>query len=126
MDRHYVVYIVQCRDGAYYVGVTNNLERRLWEHNTGVDRSCFTYKRRPVELKYYEVTSDIKQAILREKQLKGWSRKKKEALFRENWEELKRLSKSTLATLRRAQDDNPSTSSGCPSTGSGCPSTGSG
>ena len=112
MDRHYVVYKVQCRDGAYYVGVTNNLERRLWEHNTGVDRSCFTYKRRPIELKYYEVTSDIKQAILREKQLKGWSRKKKEALFRENWEELKRLSKSTLATLRRAQDDNPSTGSG--------------
>ena len=106
MNHHYVVYIVQCRDGAYYAGVTNNLERRLWEHNTGVDRSCFTYKRRPVELKYYEVTSDIKQAILREKQLKGWSRKKKEALIEENWEELKKLSKSTLATLRRAQDDN--------------------
>ena len=108
MDHHYVVYIIQCRDGSYYVGVTNNLDRRLWEHSTGFNKTCFTYKRRPVELKYYEVTADIKQAILREKQLKGWSRKKKEALIRESWEELKWLSKSTLAkNIKR-----PSTGSG--------------
>jgi putative endonuclease len=111
MSHHnYTVYIIECRDDAYYIGVTNDLDRRLWEHNTGFNEKCFTYKRRPVELKYFETTNDIRQAILREKQLKGWSRKKKEALFKEDWQELKRLSKSTLSkllnnpSLRQAQD----------------------
>ena len=67
MNHHYTVYIVECHDGAYYVGVTNDLERRLWEHNTGFDNKCFTYKRRPVELKYYESCADINQAIAYEK-----------------------------------------------------------
>jgi putative endonuclease len=43
---HYAVYILQCSDGSYYAGVTNDIERRLWEHNTGYDMKCFTYKRR--------------------------------------------------------------------------------
>ncbi len=94
--RNYSVYILECSDGAYYTGVTNNLERRLWEHESGFNTNCFTYKRRPVKLRYYETTNDVKQAILREKQLKGWSRKKKEALFREDWDELKRLSRPAL------------------------------
>jgi putative endonuclease len=105
---NYTVYIVECKDGFYYIGVTNDLERRLWEHDTGYNKHCFTYERRPVKLKYYEVTHDIKQAILREKQLKGWSRKKKQALFKEDWEELKKLSKS--ASENKLSD--PSTSSG--------------
>jgi putative endonuclease len=74
-------------------GLQNDLDRRLWEHETGFNTTCYTFKRRPVILKYYEVTIDVKQAILREKQLKGWSRAKKEALFEENWEEIQRLSK---------------------------------
>ena len=105
---NYAVYIVECHGGSYYTGVTNNLERRLWEHNTGFDKKCYTYERRPVELKYYEVTFDIKQAILREKQLKGWTRKKKEALFNENWAELQNLSKSTSVKNL----NHPSTGSG--------------
>lgn len=110
---NYSVYIIQCKDGSYYIGVTNDLDRRLWEHNSGFDIGCYTYTRRPVKLKYYETTSDIKQAILREKQLKGWSRKKKEALFKEDWDELKRLSKSTVEKLKISQSPNdPSTSSG--------------
>ena len=55
---------------------------------------CYTYKRRPVVLKYFERFQDIIQAIAWEKQLKGWSRKKKEALFREDWEEIKKLARS--------------------------------
>ena len=94
LAHNYSVYILECRDGSYYTGVTNDLERRLWEHNTGFNIGCYTYSRRPVTLRYYETTHDIKQAILREKQLKGWSRKKKEALFKEDWAELKRLSQS--------------------------------
>ncbi len=113
MSHNYTVYIVECHDGAYYVGVTNDLERRLWEHNTGFDKKSFTYKRRPVELKYYESCSDINQAITYEKQLKGWSRKKKQALFKEDFTELKRLSKSTLRKSALAGSlSNPSPGSG--------------
>src|SRR6476661_7931526 len=97
MNHHnYSVYILECRDGSYYTGVTNDLEKRLWEHRSGFNISCYTYTRRPLILKYYETTKYIKQAILREKQLKGWSRKKKEALFKEDWNELMRLSKSSV------------------------------
>jgi putative endonuclease len=46
---NYYVYIVQCSDGHYYTGVTNDLDRRLWEHNTGYNKDCYTFKRRPVE-----------------------------------------------------------------------------
>ena len=91
---NYYVYIVQCSDGLYYTGVTNDLERRLWEHNTGFVERCFTIKRRPVTLKYYQHFYDINNAIAWEKQIKGWSRKKKEALFKNDWEEIKKLAKS--------------------------------
>ena len=68
---NYYAYIVQCSDKSYYTGVTNNLERRLWEHETGYNISCFTFKRRPVVLKYSEKYQDIIQAIAWEKQIKG-------------------------------------------------------
>lgn len=105
-DHNYYVYIVACRDGFYYTGVTNDLERRLCEHNEGINKDCYTYKRRPVILKYFEHYTEVLQAIEREKQLKGWSRKKKEALFKEDFELLRELSKSTL---RQAQGDSRST-----------------
>jgi len=104
---NYYVYIVECSDGSYYTGVTNDLEKRLWEHNEGYDKTCYTYTRRPVKLRCSEHYHNINNAIAREKQLKGWSRKKKEALFIEDWEELKKLSKSRL---RQAQPDNLSDS----------------
>lgn len=85
---NYFVYVLECSDSSYYVGVTNDLEIRLEQHNNGINRTAYTYSRRPVVLKY----DFIEHAIEFEKQLKGWSRKKKEALFEENWEEIKRLS----------------------------------
>ena len=91
---NYYVYIVQCSDGSYYTGVTNDLERRIWEHNTGQDENSYTYSRRPVELKYFETFADVNQAIAKEKQLKGWSRKKKHALIAQNFDKLKEFSKS--------------------------------
>jgi putative endonuclease len=111
LSYNFCVYILECSDGSYYTGVTNDLERRLWEHSTGFDIKCYTYSKRPVKLRYYETTHDIKQAILREKQLKGWSRKKKEALFKEDWQELIKLSKSSLEK-NKSNSVNPSTSSG--------------
>ncbi|MGG9972491.1 GIY-YIG nuclease family protein [Ferruginibacter sp. SUN002] len=91
---NYYVYIVECSDKSYYTGVTNDYERRLWEHNNGENKKAYTYKRRPVILKYCEHFYNIKNAIAWEKQLKGWSRKKKEALFVGNWKEIIRLAKS--------------------------------
>jgi len=91
---NYYVYIVRCADDLYYTGVTNDLERRLWEHNTGYNVKCFTFIRRPVILMYEERFHDIKYAIAWEKQAKGWSRKKKEALFKGDWKEIKKLAKS--------------------------------
>jgi putative endonuclease len=90
----YYVYIVECKDWSYYVGVTNDIERRMWEHNTGQDDGCYTYTRRPVELKYAEIFQNIHQAIAREKQIKNWSRKKKQALIAENYDKLRELAKS--------------------------------
>jgi putative endonuclease len=89
----YFVYIVQCSDGYYYTGVTNNLERRLNEHNSGLVYG-FTSKRLPVQLVYSQCFQFIEEAILSEKKLKGWSRKKKEALIKGDFENLKLLSKS--------------------------------
>jgi len=89
----FFVYILLCSDGSYYIGVTNDIERRIMEHNEGVDSSSFTYPRRPIEVKFLEYYDDVIKAIEREKQLKGWSRKKKEALIEQNIPALKDLSK---------------------------------
>ncbi|WP_262150034.1 GIY-YIG nuclease family protein [Chryseobacterium foetidum] len=82
----YYVYIVKCSDNSYYTGVTNDLERRINEHNDGNKPESYTYKRRLVELVFYYEFNDINQAIEFEKQVKGWSRKKKEAIINDNWE----------------------------------------
>ena len=94
IEHTYIVYIVECKDWSYYIGITNDLEKRLWEHNTGHDENSYTYFCRPVELKYFEIFTDVNQAIAREKQIKGWSRKKKEALMGQNFDKLKELAKS--------------------------------
>ncbi len=101
---NYFVYIVECSDKSYYTGVTNDLDRRLWEHNNDDNTHAYTYKRRPVTLKYFQRFQDINQAIEFEKQIKGWSRKKKEALFREDWEEIKKLAKSHSAPSSTSSD----------------------
>ena len=93
MNRYYV-YIVRCKDGSYYTGVTNDIERRINEHNSDDSAISYTSTRRPVELVFFEEFNDIMQAIELEKQIKGWSRKKKEAFISQNWDELKLLSKN--------------------------------
>ncbi|MDT0643043.1 GIY-YIG nuclease family protein [Zunongwangia sp. F363] len=90
----FFVYIVQCSDNSFYTGVTSNLGKRLYEHNAGVHPGAYTYKRRPVVLKWFEQFTDPFQAFKIEKQLKGWSRRKKIALIEEDWERLVRYSKN--------------------------------
>ena len=87
----YFVYILKCADKSYYTGVTNNIEERFVQHQNGYDINAYTFSRRPVELVYCTTFNDINQAISFEKQIKGWSRKKKEALICSNWEQLKEL-----------------------------------
>ncbi|MBI4991305.1 GIY-YIG nuclease family protein [Candidatus Gottesmanbacteria bacterium] len=80
----YYVYFLKNKTGNLYIGVTNNLERRLWEHENKVADS-FTGKYNIDKLVYYEIYSDPITAIAREKQLKNWSRRKKiELILRSN------------------------------------------
>jgi putative endonuclease len=73
------LYIVRCADGAYYTGTARNgLERRIAEHNAGA-YDGWTARRRPVTLVYSEWFDRILDAIATERQIKGWSRAKKEA-----------------------------------------------
>ena len=74
------MYILLCTDGSYYTGSTTDLERRLEQHQNG-EGANHTKKRLPVSLLYYEEYSRIDEAFYREKQVQGWSRKKKEALI---------------------------------------------
>ncbi|OJV14677.1 MAG: hypothetical protein BGO21_18415 [Dyadobacter sp. 50-39] len=90
--KSYYVYIAKCADDSYYTGLTNDLQRRLAEHNTGKDSGSYTFTRRPVEIVFANEFNDIRQAIAFEKQVKGWSRKKKEAIISDKWEDLRKLS----------------------------------
>jgi putative endonuclease len=85
------MYILECNDGTYYVGSTNNLELRLTQHQNG-EGANHTKKRLPVKLVYYEEFQRIDFSFYREKQVQGWSRKKKEALIRGMSEKLNKLS----------------------------------
>jgi predicted GIY-YIG superfamily endonuclease len=85
------MYILECADGSYYVGSTNDLELRLQQHQTG-NGANHTKKRLPVELVYFEIFDRIDHAFYREKQIQGWSRKKKEALIKKDENSLHQLS----------------------------------
>jgi len=87
------MYILLCSDGSYYTGSTNDLERRLAEHQNG-EGANHTKKRLPVTLVYYEEYQRIDEAFYREKQVQGWSRKKKEALIEGNAHLLPELAKA--------------------------------
>ena len=86
----YHVYIMTNKSGTLYTGVTNNLEHRVHEHREGIG-SSFTSRYRIDRLVYFEVCTDIRAAIAREKEIKGWLRAKKIALIESvnpHWEDL--------------------------------------
>ena len=90
MNTYYVYMMTNEYNNVLYVGVTNNLERRVYEHQSGLIEG-FTQKYNVHKLVWYECCHDVKDAIAREKQLKGWIRSKKEALIREmnpEWRDL--------------------------------------
>lgn len=93
----YYVYILRCSDHTFYTGVTNNLERRLNEHNLGLNKQSYTFSRRPVRLVYHELYKDVESAIRWEKRIKKCSQKKKQALIDGDWDKIVKYSKSSAA-----------------------------
>jgi putative endonuclease len=91
------LYILHCADGSYYVGTTRgDLETRLAEHNAGLFGG-HTAKRRPVTLIFSQQFDSISDAIAAERRVKGWSRAKKEALIRGDWDRLQLLAQRRAA-----------------------------
>ena len=118
----YHTYLMGSASGVLYLGVTNDLERRVIEHKTKVNVG-FSSRYNTVKLVYFEAFGDVREAIAREKQLKGWSREKKKKLIRETnpmWrnllEDLKagtvEIKEEKKSSEKKAGGTDPSTSSG--------------
>ena len=91
----YLVYILECCDGTYYTGSTDDMNKRLWQHEQGVESSSYTYSRRPVKLVWTsEETQHYYDALRWERQIKGWSRAKKQALIRGDFEAIHEIVKA--------------------------------
>jgi putative endonuclease len=98
------VYILRCADNSYYTGHTDNLDERIVEHETGEIRG-YTSTRLPVTLVFADEFPTREEALACERQIKGWSRKKKEAMMRGDWAEVSRLAcMKGPSTLRQGQN----------------------
>ena len=87
------VYILNCSDSSYYTGHTDNLEARIGLHQSG-ESDGYTASRLPVELIWSQECTTREEALAAEMQIKGWNRKKKEALMRGDWDEVSKLAQS--------------------------------
>jgi predicted GIY-YIG superfamily endonuclease len=85
----FFVYMLQCADASYYIGQTDDLSRRLFEHEAGILRG-YTSARLPVRLVWSQEFQTRDEAIAAERQIKGWARAKKEALIRGDWLAIRR------------------------------------
>ena len=112
------VYILRCADGSYYTGHTDNLENRIAQHSSGAILNCYTFSRRPLECMFSQKFSTREEALASEQQIKGWGRKKKEAMICGDWAEVSRLARSSVGAIE-SRRDGPSTSSGRTVKGSG-------
>ncbi len=92
MPKTYWVYILKCSDESYYTGSTSNIEKRISEHQNGLIKG-YTSKRLPIELVFSEYFDDVYNSLTAERQVKGWTRAKKEALINGDFELLKVLAK---------------------------------
>ncbi len=102
------VYILRCRDGSYYTGHTDDLEKRLWEHQEGL-AADWTRRRRPVELVWCDWAGTRYEALEFERRVKNWSRAKKEALIAGDW--------ARIGYFARPPHARPSTKLGTNETG---------
>jgi len=90
----FYAYILRCSDGLYYCGSTDDLDQRVAQHQSGRDPHCYTFKRRPVALVWSDRFSTRIEAKEAEQRIKGWGKRKKEALIRGDWEEVQLLSRN--------------------------------
>ena len=102
------LYILPCVDYSYYVGHTDDLERRIAQHHAG-EIPGYTHGRRPLRLVYAQDFPTRIEALTTERQLKGWSRAKKEALILQKWERLRHLAGKHTKTPGQAPGRSPST-----------------
>lgn len=87
------VYMLKCADQSYYTGHTDNLENRLMQHHQKMYPTCFTATRLPVQLVFSQEFATREEALTSERQIKGWGRRKKEALVRGDWQALSTYAK---------------------------------
>jgi putative endonuclease len=104
------MYILECADGSFYTGSTKNLEVRLWEHQNGLGAN-HTKKHLPVKVVYCEPFDRVEDAFRREKQVQGWSRRKKMALIEGNEENLIKFSRNYTQYGKDAASASASASS---------------
>jgi predicted GIY-YIG superfamily endonuclease len=101
----YFVYILECADGSYYTGSTNDISRRIGEHEQGLSRAAYTYSRRPIKLVWSEEVETYHEALNHEKQIKGWCRAKKEALICGNWNGIHEIVRDERKRREKAKRD---------------------
>src|SRR5690606_17861767 len=101
----YFVYILKCSDGLFYTGITDDISRRYAEHQNGLNKSAFTYRRRPVQLVFQQEFNDVLQAIHFEKKVKKWSAQKKLALIKGDYDLLQILAECRNATHHKYNPD---------------------
>ena len=92
MNKFYL-YIFKCSDKSYYIGHTDDIEKRISAHKTGFFPTCFTKKRLPIEVVCIKEFASRYEALCAERKIKKWNRKKKEAFINNDWDLLSELSK---------------------------------
>lgn len=85
-------YLLRCSDDSYYAGHTDDLERRLGQHHAG-EYASYTASRRPVQLVWSQTFASREEALTAERKIKGWSRAKKEAMVRGDWDAVKTMAR---------------------------------
>lgn len=93
------VYMLRCSDGSYYAGHTDDLEHRVAAHESRHIPGCYTATRLPLHLVFSQEFATREEALQSERQIKGWSRAKKEALIRGDWPEISRLAKGRASAV---------------------------
>ena len=88
----FYIYILRCSDNSYYVGHTDNIEKRISEHRFN-QYNCYTSKRLPIEVVFVQSFGTRDEAFIAERQIKKWNRHKKEALIENNWDKISSLAK---------------------------------
>ena len=89
----FFLYILKCNDGSYYIGHTDNVEKRISEHKNSFYENAYTSTRLPFEVAKVEIFSMRYEVLVAERKIKKWNRKKKEAYIQGDWELLTLLAK---------------------------------